>query len=77
MSSLLEHGSRFIIGGRIRDFASRVIIERREFGLNPSSRMRIDAAADGAALDAPEAIQMDAKDGMSQSFSGLCIIFKA
>jgi P27 family predicted phage terminase small subunit len=34
--------------------AARVIIERREFGLTPSSRSRIDAAADGGAMDALE-----------------------
>ena len=39
----------------IRDLASRVIIERREFGLTPSSRMRIDASADNSGMDALEA----------------------
>ena len=38
----------------IRDLSSRVIIERREFGLTPSSRMRIDAG-DNSGMDALEA----------------------
>ena len=32
----------------IRDLAARVLIERREFGLTPSSRTRISAAGDGS-----------------------------
>jgi phage terminase small subunit len=38
----------------IGHIAARVIVERREFGLTPSSRSRIDAAADGGAMDALE-----------------------
>jgi hypothetical protein len=46
-------------GGRlamnaIRDLAARVIIERREFGLTPSSRTRVQASTDGT-IDALEA----------------------
>jgi hypothetical protein len=38
----------------IRDLAGRVIIERREFGLTPSSRSRVHAAGDAAGADALE-----------------------
>ena len=38
----------------VRDLAARVIIERREFGLTPSSRTRIAAASNGT-IDALEA----------------------
>lgn len=38
----------------IRDLAGRVIIERREFGLTPSSRSRIETAADAGAIDSLE-----------------------
>jgi phage terminase small subunit len=34
--------------------AARVIVERREFGLTPSSRSTIDAAVDGGGMDALE-----------------------
>jgi phage terminase small subunit len=37
----------------IRDLAARVLIERREFGLTPSSRTRISTAGDGS-MDALE-----------------------
>lgn len=38
----------------VRDLAARVIIERREFGLTPSSRTRVQASGDGT-IDALEA----------------------
>lgn len=38
----------------IRDLASRTILERREFGLTPSSRSRISTAAEAAGADALE-----------------------
>jgi hypothetical protein len=38
----------------IRDLAGRVIVERREFGLTPSSRSRIEAAPDAAGMDSLE-----------------------
>jgi phage terminase small subunit len=59
----LEHGEIMMLltmkNGRmamsaVGHLAARVIIERREFGLTPSSRTRIDAAADGGAMDALE-----------------------
>lgn len=39
----------------INNLAARVIIERREFGLTPSSRTRITAAAGDESMDALEA----------------------
>ena len=59
----LQHGEIMMLltmkNGRmamsaVGHLAARVIIERREFGLTPSSRSRIDAAADGGAMDALE-----------------------
>lgn len=45
-------------GGRamriIRDLAGRTIIQRREFGLTPSSRSRIETVAEASAMDALE-----------------------
>ena len=38
----------------IRDLAGRVIIQRREFGLTPSSRSRIETAGEAAAVDSLE-----------------------
>lgn len=38
----------------IRDLAGRTIIERREFGLTPSSRSRIETAAEAGAVDSLE-----------------------
>lgn len=38
----------------IRDLAGRTILERREFGLTPSSRSRISTAAEAAGADALE-----------------------
>jgi P27 family predicted phage terminase small subunit len=38
----------------IRDLASRVIIERREFGLTPASRSRVETVGNGGAVDSLE-----------------------
>jgi hypothetical protein len=38
----------------LNNISARVIIERREFGLTPSSRSRIDTALEGGAIDALE-----------------------
>jgi P27 family predicted phage terminase small subunit len=38
----------------IRDLAARVIVERREFGLTPSSRSRVEVVDQGTAMDTLE-----------------------
>lgn len=59
----LQHGEIMVLltmkNGRmamnaIGNLAARVVIQRREFGLTPSSRTRIDTASDGGAMDALE-----------------------
>jgi hypothetical protein len=59
----LEHGEIMMLltmkSGRmamsaVGHIAARVIIQRREFGLTPSARTRIDATADGGTMDALE-----------------------
>lgn len=50
---LLEKDSRMAMNA-VGHLAARVIIERREFGLTPSSRSRIEIAADGSAMDSLE-----------------------
>lgn len=54
MIALLSMSHGRLAMSAIRDLASRVIIERREFGLTPSSRSRIEATAEGGALDSLE-----------------------
>jgi len=54
MIALLSTTKGRLTMAAIRDLANRVIIERREFGLTPSSRSRIEATAEGGALDSLE-----------------------
>ena len=44
--ALLSMQNGRLVMAAIRDLAARTIVERREFGLTPSSRTRIAAAAE-------------------------------
>ena len=53
--ALLSMTSGRLAMASVRDLAARVIIERREFGLTPSSRARIETTGDGdAGMDSLE-----------------------
>lgn len=54
MMSLLTMKSGRLAMASLRDLAARVIIERREFGLTPSSRSRIEVVDDATATDSLE-----------------------
>jgi phage terminase small subunit len=48
----MQHGR--LAMAAVRDLATRVIIQRREFGLTPSSRSRISTANEAGAVDSLE-----------------------
>lgn len=54
MTALLSMPNGMRAMRSIRDLAGRTIIERREFGLTPSSRSRIETAAEAGAVDSLE-----------------------
>jgi Phage terminase, small subunit len=52
--ALLGMKSGRLVMATIRDLAARVIVERREFGLTPSSRSRVEVVDQGTAMDTLE-----------------------
>ena len=54
MMSMLTMKSGRLAMASLRDLAARVIIERREFGLTPSSRSRIEVDANAGGADSIE-----------------------
>ena len=54
MMSMLTMKTGRLAMASLRDLAARVIIERREFGLTPSSRSRIEVDAEASGIDSIE-----------------------